>query len=139
MYEITEKRISIDSLIRNVKNPGAGCMVLFIGTVRDHSREREVVRLDYEAYDDMAEKLLREIASQAEKKYKLLKTGIIHRTGSMEVGEIVLVIAVSAAHREEGFSGCRYILERIKQSLPVWKKELYVDGEAWIEETPVRE
>jgi molybdopterin synthase catalytic subunit len=112
---------------------------LFIGTVRNISRGKEVIRLEYEAYEGMSVSMLRQFCEEAQNEFNLLKTAVIHRTGSLEVGEVALAIAVSAEHRSQGFSGCRFLLEKIKKSLPVWKKEIYTDGEAWIEDAVVKE
>ncbi len=115
-----------------VRTPGAGAVVVFVGTAREESRGRKVVRLFYEAYGAMAEKRLAEICEEARAKHGALRVALRHRVGDCPVGEASVVIAVSAAHRAEAFDACRAVIEEIKRSAPLWKKEHYADGSAWV-------
>jgi molybdopterin synthase catalytic subunit len=110
----------------------AGAVVTFTGTVRDHARGQSVTALDYEAYAPAAEKMLERIAGEIEERFGLSRIAIIHRTGLLQVGEASVVIAVSSAHREAAFDACKYAIERLKEIVPIWKKEFYLDGETWI-------
>ena len=104
----------------------------FLGTVRDHSLGKEVVALDYEAYPAAAEKMMARIADEVAARWGLGRVAIIHRVGHLTVGEASVVIAVSAPHRQEAFAACEYVLTRLKEIVPVWKKEAYTDGATWI-------
>lgn len=115
-----------------VAHGGAGAIVTFVGTVRDHARGRAVTRLDYEAYGPAAEKMMARIGDEIGERWRLDDVAIIHRTGLLEVGEASVVISVASPHREAAFDACRYAIERIKEIVPIWKKEFYEDGETWI-------
>ncbi len=110
----------------------AGAIVTFTGTVRGEARGREVVALEYEAYPAAAERMLRQIGGEIAERWGIERIAIVHRTGRLEVGEASVVIAVAAAHRGEAFAACQYALDRLKEIVPVWKKEHYRDGTAWI-------
>jgi molybdopterin converting factor subunit 1 len=115
-----------------VANPGAGAIVTFVGTVRDHGRGRAVTRLEYEAYAPAAERMLERIGQEIAERWQLDQMAIAHRVGSLPVGEASVVISVASAHRDAAFDACRYAIERIKAIVPIWKKEHYEDGAAWI-------
>ena len=108
-------------------------MVTFTGTVRDHHQGRRVRGLSYDAYEAMALPLLEEIATGARERYALSRVVVVHRLGDMAVGEASVFIGVASPHREEGFAACRYLIDAIKAQVPIWKKEFYDDGSAWIE------
>ncbi len=133
MVRITEAPISAEEALKEVSSPGAGAIVTFTGTVRDHSRGRKVRHLFYEAYQEMAEAKMREIEAEVLERWDLERVAIIHRVGCLEIGEISVVIAIASAHREEAFEACRYAIDALKVRVPIWKKEVYLDGEAWIE------
>ncbi len=116
--EITEKDFDVASLTEEVKNSMSGAVVTFIGTVRDDGMKA----LEYEAYSEMAAKQLRKIGEDAVKRFRLNDAVIVHRTGRLEIGENVVFIAVSAPHRADAFDGCRYIIDEIKEVVPIWKK-----------------
>jgi molybdopterin synthase catalytic subunit len=134
---ITDQPLSVDKLIELVRHPGAGAIVTFHGTTRS------VDRLDYEAYDEMAGELLARIVDEVAAKHGVLAAAAEHRTGSVPLGEASVVVAVSSAHRPEAFAAARETIDRIKQELPVWKREVeHTDaGESanWVEGTPVKE
>jgi molybdopterin synthase catalytic subunit len=130
---VTSRPLSVDAALAAVADPGAGGTCLFVGTVRDASPAGEVTGLTYEAWDDLAERRLREIAEELHRTWPLCRVAILHRTGSVEVGEASVVIAVSAAHRAEAFEAARHAIERLKQDVPIWKKEGLRSGEArWV-------
>jgi len=115
-----------------VADPRAGAIVTFVGTVRDHARGKRVRYLEYEAYAEAAVDAFAQIAAEIRQRWDVLGIAIAHRTGRLEIGEASVVIAVSSAHRAEAFEACRYAIERLKQIAPIWKKEVYDDGEVWI-------
>jgi molybdopterin synthase catalytic subunit len=115
-----------------VAHPGAGAIATFIGTVRDHGRGRPVTQLDYEAYAPAAELTLAQIGDEIGQRWEVEHVAIAHRVGSLAVGEASVVISVALAHRDAAFEACRYAIERIKEIVPIWKKEHYADGAAWL-------
>lgn len=115
-----------------VADPATGATVTFTGTVRDHARGRAVTALDYEAYAPAAEKMLERIGQEIRERWGIERVAIIHRTGHLAVGEASVVIAVSAAHRGEAFAACQYAIERLKEIVPIWKKEHYAGGATWV-------
>jgi molybdopterin synthase catalytic subunit len=110
----------------------AGAIATFLGTVRVHSRGRDVIALEYEAYEEMAEDVMAAIADELEERYELCKVAITHRLGRVEVGETSVAIAVSAPHRQDALAACAAAIQALKARVPLWKKELYADGEEWI-------
>jgi len=127
------ERPSVDEALEAVASPEAGGTAVFLGTVRDHADAGPVDRLDYDAYEDMAITVLAEIATEAVAKWGLSAVAILHGVGAFGVGETTMVVACSAAHREEAFDACRYIVDEVKGRVPVWKKETGPWGERWIE------
>lgn len=113
-----------------------GAVLGFIGTVRNHSGGKKVRGLYYEAYDSMAQREIERIAGEASKRWSLTNCIVVHRTGGVEPGQASILIAVSSHHRNEGFEALRFIIDSIKKTVPIWKKELYADGSAWISEHP---
>jgi len=132
MFEIAEQRIELARLISAVGRSDAGAIATFIGTTRDHNAGREVIRLEYEAYPEMALREMRRIGEQAIDRFAVKAVAIVHRVGLVEIGEASVAIAVSAAHRDEAFAACRFAIDRLKQIVPIWKKEYYRGGEIWI-------
>lgn len=114
--------------------PGAGAVVTFVGTVRDQNRGRAVTAMEYEAYPEMAQPLLAELAAGAATRFHLEGVVLIHRLGRLAVGEAAVFIGVASAHRAEAFDAARYLIDTLKERIPIWKKEYYADGSAWIEE-----
>lgn len=115
-----------------VLDPGAGAIATFSGVVRDHGRGRAVSRLEYEAYPAAAEQVLAQIGDEILERWQTDKVAIVHRIGDLPVGETSVVISVASAHRDAAFDACRYAIERIKEIVPIWKKEHYDDGAVWI-------
>ncbi len=131
-YRVTADVLDSQPITERVENDGAGAVVTFVGTVRDNARGRGVLWLDYEAYDEAAEVQLRRIGDEMRERWPVLAVAIEHRTGRLGIGEASVVIAVSSAHRDAAFQSAAYAIERIKQIVPIWKKEAYDDGETWI-------
>lgn len=134
--DVTERPIVPDEVRAHVGDPSDGAVLLFLGTVRNHNEGRPVERLHYDAYRDMAVRELRAIASAAAARAGTDRIAIVHRTGTLEIGEASLAVAVSTAHRAEAFDATRWIIEEIKARVPVWKKEHYADAggeKAWLE------
>jgi molybdopterin synthase catalytic subunit len=135
MLRITDAPISVDEVIRSVVRPTTGAVASFIGTVRDVSGGKAVSYLEYEAYPEMALEMLRQVADEVRACWPgVVEVALVQRIGRLEVGEIAVVIAVSSAHRDQGcFEACRYAIDRLKQIVPIWKKEVGPDGAAWVE------
>jgi molybdopterin synthase catalytic subunit len=133
MFKIVDERINIQELINAVLSPECGAISIFIGTVRNNTQGKEVIALEYEAYEEMAEKIMNQIIDEIMSKWKIKKVAVQHRKGKLEVGEISIAIAVSAPHREDAIHACKYAIDRLKQIVPIWKKEIFHDGEVWIQ------
>ena len=134
MIEITERPISPELVVSQVKTAGSGCVVTYIGLIRDYSRGKPVLLVEYEDVDGKAAKRLQEIAAEIKQKWPIDNIAIYHRIGKLKVGDINLVVAIASAHRNEGFAACQYAIDQFKQKLPTWKKETYQDGSVWVEE-----
>jgi molybdopterin synthase catalytic subunit len=119
-------------VVDEVRSEAAGAIATFIGTTRVHSRDRTVRHLDYEAYEEMAEQVMAEIAGELKERYDLCEIAIHHRTGRVEIGEASVVIAVSAPHRQDALAACKDAIDTLKERVPLWKKEVYEGGEEWI-------
>ncbi len=134
MIAITDKPISPELVVSKVKTNSSGCVVTYIGLIRDYSRDKAVLSVEYKDTGGKAEERLREIADEAKQKWSLENIAIYHRIGKLKVGDINLVVAIASAHRREGFAACQYVIDRFKEKLPTRKKETYLDGGAWVEE-----
>lgn len=132
LYEVTTEPLSTDELVNVVLTERDGAVVTFTGTVRDNTDRREVKALEYEAYPEMAEAEMARIGAELLEKYDLHGIAMRHRTGKLAVGEVSVVIAASAAHRQEAFQACSEALDLLKARVPVWKKEYFADGEHWV-------
>jgi molybdopterin synthase catalytic subunit len=135
MIALTDQPIDVRAVEAAVAHPGAGAVCTFQGVVRDHHLGREVSFLQYEAYAAMAEAALADIAEQIAARWPGTRTAIVHRLGRLAIGEASVVIAVSHAHRAAAFEACRYAIDTLKTTVPIWKKETRTDGEAWVEGT----
>jgi molybdopterin synthase catalytic subunit len=129
---ISHQPIDVTQLEQEVADPGAGGIVTFAGTTRCRNVGRRVLRLEYEAYEPMALAEMRKLAYEAGQRWQIVRIAIRHRIGIVEVGETSVAIAVSAAHRAEAFEACRFAIDRLKQIVPIWKKEYFEGGEVWI-------
>jgi len=133
LVRVTPDPVSVDDAVAFVGDERAGGTCVFLGTVRDHSDAGEVDGLSYEAWNDVAARRLGEIADEARGTWSIRKVAILHRTGDLGVGEVSVVVAVSAEHREEAFEACRHGIERLKEDVPIWKKEHLHAGESrWV-------
>lgn len=128
--------IDVPRCLAFVQGPGQGAIVLFLGQVRDATGERAVTRLDYEAYPTMALSEMEALARTALEQHGAARVSLVHRTGELAIGETAVAIAVSAGHRPAAFAACRWLIDTLKQRVPIWKKEWYDDGSAWIAEHP---
>ncbi len=137
MFRISDGPIDVDDLHRAVLSSGQGALVDFFGIVRDHARGRKVVELEYHAYKPMAEKKLRQIGDEISERWGTDAVAIVHRVGRLRIGDTAVVISVASPHRAEAFAACKYAIDRIKQIVPIWKKEYGEDGAEWIEECGV--
>ena len=133
---LSAQPLSDQTAVESVKSAGAGGVVVFIGRVRDHARGRQVERLEYEAYPEMVMKVFETIAREAKSSFQILDVAIHHRTGLLQIGEVSVVIAVSAEHRGAAFDACEYVIDNLKQRAPIWKKEYGSNGAVWVEERP---
>jgi len=130
---IAEDETEVASVAERVRAPAAGAVVTFLGTVRETSRGRRVVALEYEAYREMTLRVLRATAQEALRRWDLGDVAIVHRVGRLRPGEASVGIAVAASHRGPAFEACRFIIERVKATAPIWKREIYETGEVWVE------
>jgi len=119
-----------------VASPSTGGTVLFVGTVRNHTKEKAVVRLEFEAYAPMAVSEMRKIAAEAKSRWSADKIVIHHRVGVLAIGEIAVIIAVATPHRKAAFEACQYAIDTLKETVPIWKKEIFEDGEVWVAAHP---
>ena len=117
-------------------SPESGGIDIFIGTVRNQTKGKAVVRLEFEAYEPMALKEIEKILAQAVEKWPVEKALVYHRTGVLQVGEVPVIIAVATAHRAAAFEACRFIIDTLKETVPIWKKEIFEDGEVWVAAHP---
>lgn len=129
--EITNLPINTDKVLNFIADPSAGSILLFNGTVRDNEDNKPVKFLFYEAYEEMAIKEINKLIDNSFKNYELNKVAIIHRTGRMEIGEVSVSIGVSSPHREDSYLASKYLIDNIKQTVPIWKKESFGDFEKW--------
>jgi len=131
-FRLTQGPVNLTSVVVEVVDERAGAIATFLGTVRAHSRGRDVIALEYEAYEEMAEEVMAAIADDLVERYELCKVAMSHRLGRVEVGETSVAIAVSAPHRQDALAACADAIEALKAQVPLWKKELYAGGEEWI-------
>ena len=134
--QISVSTLNVSACIDWVMSPQSGGIDVFIGTVRDATKGKAVTRLEFETYQSMAIKEMEKIAQQAFDQWPVQKILIHHRTGVLQIGEIPVVIAVSAAHRDAAVDACRFIIDTLKQTVPIWKKEIFEDGEIWVAAHP---
>ncbi|MCM3798754.1 MULTISPECIES: molybdenum cofactor biosynthesis protein MoaE [Bacillaceae] len=132
LFEITSEPIKVDQLIKKVESRNAGAMTTFIGTVREWTKGKRTLYLEYQAYIPMAEKMLKTIGDEIQRKWPDTKIAITHRIGRLDISDIAVCIAVSSPHRKAAYEANKYAIERIKQIVPIWKKEHWENGETWI-------
>ena len=136
MFRVTTEPLDVQQVHDLVKSPADGAVVTFDGIVRNNFDGREVRYLEYEAYAAMAEKKMADIAAEMQSKFAVGDVAMVHRIGRLEIGESSILIAVAAPHRQPAFEACAYGMDRVKQEVPVWKKEFFADGEShWVQPT----
>lgn len=133
---LTDQELSAEHCRKFVSVGSSGGQVMFTGTVRDHTGDRNVHHLEYEAYAPMAIKEMTRIANEAQWRWSLKKVALHHRTGTLSIGELAVVVAVSAPHRAAAFEACQFIIDELKKDVPIWKKEFFEGGEEWISPRP---
>jgi len=131
-FRVVEHDIDSDALLRDVGDPAAGGTTLFVGTTRNENEGRVVERLEYEAYEAMAVEEMRRIGDEIARRWQVVAVSMVHRVGVVPVGQASVAVAVSAAHREEAFAACRFGIDTLKATVPIWKKEYYQGGEHWV-------
>jgi molybdopterin synthase catalytic subunit len=133
MIEVTAEPIDHAAVTERVRSPRAGAVCAFLGTVREITGERRTVALTYEAYPEMAMKKLAELENEARRRWPVIELALVHRVGDLELGEVSVVVAVSCPHREQSFEACRWLIDTLKEVVPIWKKEIWADGtQEWI-------
>ena len=132
MFEITSEQIDISRVAESVRHDEDGAIVTFLGVVRNHNRGKPVLYMEYEAYPEMAVAKMRQIGNEIRDRWGLQHVAIVHRVGRMKIGEASVVIAVASPHRDAAFEASRYAIDRLKEIVPIWKKEVYADGEVWL-------
>ena len=138
MYKLTPQSIDLNELIAEVSDPAAGAVATFLGVTRNNNDGRAVTVLEYEAYPGMAEREMERIGLEAARRWPIHKVALVHRIGPVPVGEASVGIAVSAAHRKEAFAACEFVIDRLKETVPIWKKEYFEGGDVWIEHQSCR-
>jgi molybdopterin synthase catalytic subunit len=133
---ITREAIDAGRCISSVQRPAAGGVNVFLGTVRNSTHRKAVLRLEYEAYEPMAVAEINRILDEAGRRYGLLAACVVHRVGVLLPGETAVAVAVSTSHRRESFGACQFIIDSLKESVPIWKKEVFEDGEVWVSAHP---
>lgn len=133
---LSDQPLNAQQAIAAVNHESAGAVDVFIGTVRNKTQDRPVVRLDYEAYDSMAIAQMRKLAEETAGRWPVTGIAIHHRKGVLQIGDIAVVIAVSTPHRQEAFEACKYTIDTLKERVPIWKKEIFEDGEVWVAAHP---
>ena len=137
LFEVTDAPLSVDDVLGRLADPAIGAVGTFVGVVRAETHGRETRYLEYEAYPEMAEKQLRRIGQEIRQRWPSIReVAIVHRIGRLDIGQTIVVIAVTSAHRREVFSATHYAIDRLKQIVPIWKKEVWADGEEWRTESP---
>jgi molybdopterin synthase catalytic subunit len=132
MIQVADVALSIDACVANVAGPECGGICIFLGTVRDNFEGHATDHLEYEAYAEMAEETIQAIAGEARGRWPIARVAVQHRTGTLQIGEVSVIVAVSAPHRAEAFEACRYVIDELKERAPIWKKEVGESGEIWV-------
>jgi MoaE-MoaD fusion protein len=133
LYHLTRECIDSQAIANSLKKPEDGALVVFEGIVRNNSEGKDVRFLEYDGYESMALKKLEELGDRARRQFEIRDVAIVHRLGHMEIGECSVAIVIASAHRGPAFDACRFIIDTLKEIVPIWKKEFYEDGEVWIE------
>ncbi len=136
LIQLTPHPINVAAVIQSVQADEAGAVNAFVGTVRQHTAERRVVRLEFEAYAPMALREMEKIAATIRQRWAAQQIAIHHRVGTLTVGEVAVVIAVATTHRQAAFEACQYAIDTLKQTVPIWKREVFEDGAVWVAAHP---
>ena len=131
-FLLSQEPLSLEAAVREVRDDEAGAIATFVGTARAHSRGRRVLHLDYEAYEGMAEQTMAELAESLKERYEIVAVAIHHRVGRVGIGETSVIVAVSGPHRTDALAACKDAIDKLKQTVPLWKKEVYEGGEEWL-------
>src|SRR3954452_7057331 len=133
MVEITEGPIDYEAVTERVRSNQAGAVCLFLGTVREMTGDRRTTSLDYEAYPEMARAKMVELEAEARRRWPVIEAALVHRVGHLGLGEVSVVVAVSCPHRDQAFEACRWLIDALKEIVPIWKRETWADGtEEWV-------
>ena len=133
LIQLTREPLKRDELVAAVSHPSVGGIVVFEGVVRDNARGKQVRYLEYDVYEEMAEQQIRAIVTEAQQRWGVKRVAVAHRFGRLEIGEVSVIIVVASPHRGEAFDACRYIIDTLKSTVPIWKKEVATNGEEWVE------
>lgn len=133
---LLDEPLSIDHCYQFVHNPTCGGICLFVGTIRNHNKGASVTKLEFSSYDGMALKEMQKIADRAIAEHQLQSVALHHRKGALAIGDIAVIIAVSSAHRAAAFAGCEFVIDELKKTVPIWKKEFLEDGSYWVNARP---
>ena len=136
MLRLGPAPISMEGLARAVRDPKAGAIVVFLGTTRVSNEGRRVLRLEYEAFAGMAKREMQALVDEARRRWRVCRVAMVHRTGVVPVGQVSVGVAVSSGHRAEAFAACRWLIDRLKRTVPIWKREHFRGGRVWIGSTP---
>ena len=136
LVAIREEALDPSAIAGRVRSDHDGALVVFEGVVRSQSRGKQVRALVYEAYGSMAQRQMEQLGEEARRRWPISELAIVHRTGTLQVGEVSVVIAVAAPHRGNAFDACEWLIDELKRTVPIWKKEIYTEGEAWIDDRP---
>lgn len=132
-FELTTELLDITGIARRIVPPECGATVTLDGYVRKYTKGRETLHLFYEAYEPMAIKEMQKLVEKAKQDFEISNVGIVHRLGRLEIGDTSVVISVAAPHRKAAFAACKWLIRELKRTVPIWKKEVYADGEEWVE------
>ncbi len=133
LIQITHEPLDRNVLIASVADPSVGGIAVFEGVVRDNARGKQVRYLEYDVYPEMAQQQIRDIVTEAEQRWGVEHVAVAHRVGRLEIGETSVIVVVATPHRAEAFDACRYIIDTLKTTVPIWKKEVATNGEEWVE------
>ncbi len=136
LTSISDRPLDVGEVVARVAGPDSGGIVTFVGAVRDHSRGHDIRHLEYEAYPAMAVREMDKIAAAAAERWAGVRVAIAHRHGHLEIGDLAVVVVAAAPHRAEAFAACRFAIDTLKETVPIWKKEVATDGEYWVDEHP---
>lgn len=136
LIHISDKPLELEKITQMVTDDACGAIDIFVGTVRDQTKGKKVLKLDFEAYEKMAVSEMAKLAEEAAERWPVKKMAIHHRVGSLGIGETAVIIAVSTPHRNASFEACKFVIDTLKQTVPIWKKEIFEDGEVWVAAHP---